>query len=89
MKKYLFAFMLTLSLLFSATLGQASVLDDNDSGSPYSLNSGSSRSYDSGNQSSYGQISQETGRPRTVHVDPYYRQDGTYVQEHYRSAPSR
>ncbi len=90
MRHYLFAFLLSLSLLFSATVLHASVLDDNNSDSPYHLNSGSSRTYDSGsNQSYYGQISQETGRPKTVHVDPYTRDDGTYVPGHYRSAPRR
>lgn len=28
----------------------------------------------------------DDGRP-LVHVDGYYRSDGTYVQEHYRTAP--
>jgi len=41
------------------------------------------------NGSYYGQISDATGRPKTVHVDGYYRKDGTYVRGHYRSAPRR
>jgi hypothetical protein len=40
------------------------------------------------NGSSYGDISEQTGRPKTIHVEGYYRQDGTYVRGHYRSAPS-
>jgi tetratricopeptide (TPR) repeat protein len=39
--------------------------------------------------SCYGDISTITGRPKTVHVDGYYRKDGTYVRPHYRSTPSR
>jgi hypothetical protein len=41
------------------------------------------------NGSCYGDISAATGRPKTVPVQGYYRQDGTYVRGHYRSAPSR
>lgn len=33
----------------------------------------------------YGQISRETGLPRTNYVQGYYRADGTYVQPYYRS----
>ena len=40
------------------------------------------------NGSCYGDISQTTGRPKTVHVNGYYRSDGTYVRGHYRSTPS-
>ncbi|MCW5976488.1 MAG: hypothetical protein KIT09_00350 [Bryobacteraceae bacterium] len=39
--------------------------------------------------SCYGDISPATGRPKTVHVDGYYRKDGTYVRPHYRSTPRR
>lgn len=39
------------------------------------------------NGSYYGQISQNTGRPKTVHVKGYYRKNGTYVRGHYRSRP--
>jgi hypothetical protein len=39
------------------------------------------------NGSCYGDISERTGRPKTVHVEGYYRKDGTYVRGHYRSAP--
>lgn len=39
------------------------------------------------NGSCYGDLSQDTGRPRTVHVDGYFRSDGAYVRGHYRSAP--
>lgn len=39
--------------------------------------------------SGYGEISEKTGRPKTVHVNGYYRKDGTYVKPHYRSAPKR
>jgi len=41
------------------------------------------------NNSYYGQISERTGRPKTVHVRGYYRKDGTYVRSHYRSRPRR
>ena len=41
------------------------------------------------NGSCYGDISEATGRPKTVHVNGYYRRDGTYVRGHYRSRPSR
>ena len=37
----------------------------------------------------YGQISENTGRPKTVYVRGYYRKDGTYVRSHYRSPPRR
>lgn len=33
----------------------------------------------------YGEISKETGLPRTNYVNGYYRADGTYVQPYYRS----
>lgn len=39
------------------------------------------------NGSYYGQISDKTGRPKTVHVDSYDRRDGTHVRSHYRSRP--
>lgn len=29
------------------------------------------------------------GRPKSVHVNGYYRKDGTYVRGHYRSRPRR
>ena len=41
------------------------------------------------NGSCYGDISERTGRPKTVQVQGYYRKDGTYVRGHYRSAPRR
>jgi len=41
------------------------------------------------NRSHYGQISKNTGRPKTVYVRGYYRKDGTYVRSHYRSRPRR
>jgi endonuclease YncB( thermonuclease family) len=41
------------------------------------------------NGSYYGETSERTGRPKTVHVDGYTKRDGTYVREHYRSAPRR
>ena len=41
------------------------------------------------NGSYYGEISEKTGRPKTVHVDSYTRRDGTYVRGYYRSAPRR
>lgn len=39
--------------------------------------------------SCYGEISEKTGRPKTVAVKGYTRKDGTYVKPHYRSAPRR
>jgi len=39
------------------------------------------------NGSYFGQVSAETGRPKTVHIDGYYRGDDTYVREHFRSPP--
>jgi hypothetical protein len=41
------------------------------------------------NGSVYGEISPATGRPKTVLVSGYYRQNGDYVQGHYRSPPRR
>jgi micrococcal nuclease len=41
------------------------------------------------NGSSYGEISQRTGRPKTVYVQSYVRRDGTYVRSHFRSSPRR
>ena len=37
------------------------------------------------NGSYYGEISRNTGRPKTTRVRGYYRKDGTYVRGHYRS----
>ena len=39
------------------------------------------------NNSCYGDKSENTGRPKTIHVEGYYRKDGTYVRGHYRSKP--
>jgi hypothetical protein len=41
------------------------------------------------NGSYYGESSPATGRRKTVHVEGYYRRDGTYVRGHYRSTPRR
>jgi hypothetical protein len=41
------------------------------------------------NGSCYGDISAATGNPKTVHVNGYYRKDGTYVRGYYRSAPRK
>ena len=38
------------------------------------------------NGSYYGELN-ANGVPKTVHVNGYYRKDGTYVRGHYRSAP--
>jgi outer membrane protein assembly factor BamE (lipoprotein component of BamABCDE complex) len=51
------------------------------------LTSGSSFPFVAENGSYYGQVSQLTGRPKTVFVHSYYRSDGTYVRSHYRSLP--
>lgn len=40
------------------------------------------------NGSYFGEISKNTGRPKTVHIKGYYRKDGTYVRGHYRSKPN-
>jgi hypothetical protein len=37
------------------------------------------------NGSCYGDVSSVNGTPKTIHVDGYYRRDGTYVRGHYRS----
>jgi hypothetical protein len=39
------------------------------------------------NGSCYGDLSAATGRPKTVHVNGYFRKDGTYVRGYYRSPP--
>ena len=41
------------------------------------------------NGSCYGDISEKTGRPKTVPVRGYFRKDGTYVRGYYRSSPRR
>ena len=41
------------------------------------------------NGSCYGDISTVNGTPKTIHVDGYYRRDGTYVRGHYRSSGKR
>ena len=41
------------------------------------------------NGSYYGEISERTGRPKTVYVQSYTRRDGTYVRSHFRSSPRR
>jgi len=51
------------------------------------LTSGSSFPFVAENGSYYGQISQLTGRPKTVFVHSYFQSDGTYVRSHYRSLP--
>lgn len=48
-----------------------------------------SSSYCAENGSCYGDVSHRTGREKTVHVQGYYRKNGTYVRGHYRSRPSR
>jgi hypothetical protein len=37
---------------------------------------------------SYAGEPNANGVPKTVHVNGYYRKDGTYVREHYRSPPN-
>ena len=36
----------------------------------------------------FGELSKETGRPKTVFVNGYTRKDGTFVKSHFRSLPS-
>lgn len=55
----------------------------------YSKHYTNSRPLTAENGSYYGEISKNTGRPKTVHVRGYYRKDGTYVRSHYRSQPNR
>jgi hypothetical protein len=63
--------------------------------SAYPLNYNYSRYYTNNrtsiaeNGSYYGEISKNTGRPKTVYVNGYFRKDGTYVRSHYRSRPRR
>lgn len=47
---------------------------------------GSGTSLCAENGSCYGDLN-ANGVPKTVHVNGYYRKDGTYVRGHYRSAP--
>jgi outer membrane protein assembly factor BamE (lipoprotein component of BamABCDE complex) len=51
------------------------------------LSSGCSFPFVAENGSYYGQISQQTGRSKTVFVHSYYRSDGAYVRSYYRSLP--
>lgn len=37
----------------------------------------------------YGEISNSTGRAKTVHVNGYTKKNGTYVSPHYRSPPRK
>lgn len=68
-------------------------LTSKSSTAPSRCSNPSSYSYSQGkpsvaeNGSRYGAISERTGRPKTVHVNGYYRKDGTYVRGHYRSKP--
>ena len=39
------------------------------------------------NGSCYGDLSAATGQAKTVHVNGYFRKDGTYVRGYYRSPP--
>jgi len=39
--------------------------------------------------SGYGEISNKTGRAKTVRVKGYTKKDGTYVKPYYRSPPKR
>ncbi len=54
-------------------------------------NYSSNSTYDSSKQSVaengsyYGEQSRLTGKPKTTHVQGYYRKNGTYVRGHYRS----
>lgn len=41
------------------------------------------------NGSYRGELSADTGRPKTTYVRGYFRKDGTYVQSHFRSRPRR
>lgn len=64
-----------------------------ESSLPGISSSNSSPSFSSTNfyapASGYGEISEKTGRAKTVHVNGYTRKDGTYVKSHYRSPPKR
>lgn len=41
------------------------------------------------NESCYGDISADTGWPKTAPVSGYYRKDGTYVRGYFRNTPRR
>ena len=62
----------------------------NSSSSQAKIGSSSSHSASTGcaeNGSCYGDVSVNTGRPKTIAVKGYTRKDGTYVRGHYRSKP--
>ncbi len=50
-------------------------------------NNGISIPFYAENGSYWGQISNITGRPKTIYVRGYYRKDGTYVRSYFRSKP--
>ncbi len=64
---------------------QAASSSNSSAGQPSSPSSAAPACAENG--SCYGDISDNTGRPKTIHVDGYYRKDGTYVRGHYRSSP--
>jgi hypothetical protein len=41
------------------------------------------------NGSCYGDVSENNGQAKTIHVNGYFRKDGTYVRGHYRSKGSK
>lgn len=45
--------------------------------------------YEPSYSSYYGEISEKTGRRKTVPVRRYKKKDGTQVSKHYRSTPGR
>jgi hypothetical protein len=74
-------FFITIAMLFSS----CSYTTDSPNATSSFINSDTKSSSTTG----YGEISKATGRAKTVHVNGYYRKDGTYVKSHYRSPPRR
>lgn len=65
------------------------ITEQNSNPTTVERKSASSLSSKYSNDSGYGEISKATGRPKTVHVNGYYRKDGTYVKSHYRISPNK
>lgn len=63
----------------------ASAIDPPGQRAPPSTTTSTTQPSVAENGSHYGQISENTGKPKTTYVNGYYRKDGTYVRGHYRS----
>ena len=77
----------SISLLRQSPYSKKYYYEDSDSYYKPYIKQLYSNPYIAENSSYYGQISENTGRPKTVYVKGYYRKDGTYVRSHYRSPP--